>query len=1362
MKTSPIMLLKTKLWVLTCFLLGSVITFAHEHPNGETCSAEHKPALSFIPNQGQWETPIAYKAPMGGLDHLYLELDGFTYQYFDPTATKELHEVSEDPLHKTVDIKGHVHRVKFLGAQTPTLSGWQKRTGVYNYLIGNDASKWASQVPHYAGVHYDELYEGIDLKAYNNDLGFKYDFIVAPGADPNQIKLAYEGVDGIELNYGSLLLETSLHTIVELEPYAYQVIWGRKVTVPCNYVLEGNEVHFEFPQGYQEGIELIIDPVVVAATLSGTVGSANFGHTACFDPAENVYGGGISFGPGYPTTTGAFQTTFGGGSVDFCISKYNPDGTNLIYATYIGGNGSDYPHSIIADNNQQLYVYGSSTSNNFPTTPNAYQTSNGGSYDVVVAILSQDGGSLVGSSYFGGNQVDGLNESFLNSNYGDTYRGEIVLDNQNNIYVISSTQSNNFPTTPGAYDETKGPGGFPAQDAVVFKANSNLSVLFWSTFLGSDNAADIGNGIRVNDDGEVYVTGTAGEGNFPTTAGSYAEAWPGGQENAYVAKFSADGTTLLASTYYGSFTGDEHAFFLDIDEDDQVHIYGQTTGVITPTPNTYSSPTGSRQFLAAFNEDLDALAYQTVIGNGNGFGYDFVPVAFMVDKCNGIYFSGYYATAGLPTTPDAVQVTSDAFYLGVLTPNAEDLEYGTYYGNANHVDGGTSRFDKKGTVYQAVCSCLGSEMNTLPGAWAQGQVDFCDLGVFKIDLEIDAVTANGAILPATAGCAPFDVDFVFTGANSVDYEWYVEGNLEGTDPDFAFTFDDPGVYEIMLIATNLVTCNITDTFFTQIDVLSQTSTVTDTTTCGTEDLFLDVTTPNATYSWQDGTTNPTYVVTDIGTYWVDVTLSGGACTRRDSFIVNPATNFTLDLGPDTSFCDVPSVMLDVFDPLITSYEWQDGTGASFYEVVGSGLYTVNVTDSLGCEYSDQVDITFASTPFFSLPEDTILCQEDVLEVDNPFPGTPATWSDGSSGNNITVSSEGTYTLILDNNGCEWADSIQIDYYNALTLITDTDDPSCPGDCDGIIIADPGGGAGTGYTFNWDNTLTGDFLEDLCAGTYQVTLSDAAGCEEVFETSLFEEAPLETDYVVKDVTCPGDQDGRIFLTGAAGGVPPYEYFFNDVPTFDTLIFNGLSGGEYLITLEDANGCVRLDTLVVFEPEAFAIDAGENQFVELGTEIRLDGIVAPYTTQVLSWTPNDWLDCDDCLQPELTPLESTWFTLRATDPESGCFLEDRVLVQVKRDVDIYIPNIFSPDDDGQNDRFTIFADPGVELIEELKVFDRWGEMVYINEDFFPNNPEIGWDGTLDGRDMNPGVFVYTANIRMVDGRLETRKGSITLVR
>ena len=202
------------------------------------------------------------------------------------------------------------------------------------------------------------------------------------------------------------------------KPYAYQEIDGKKVTIQCNYQLDGNTVSFEFPKGYNERYPLVIDPTVVAATLSGTTINENFGHSATFDFSGNIYVGAQSFGSGYPTTLGAFQRNFGGGEVDIAVSKYNTSGTQLIYASYIGGNGRDLPHSLITDFDEQLYIYGSSNSVNYPTTSNAVQPNAGGEMDIVISILNADGTSLVGSTYIGGSGNDGLNASEINFSYG--------------------------------------------------------------------------------------------------------------------------------------------------------------------------------------------------------------------------------------------------------------------------------------------------------------------------------------------------------------------------------------------------------------------------------------------------------------------------------------------------------------------------------------------------------------------------------------------------------------------------------------------------------------------------------------------------------------------------------------------------------------------------------------------------------------------------------------------------------------------------------------------------------------------------------------------------------------------------------
>jgi len=196
--------------------------------------------------------------------------------------------------------------------------------------------------------------------------------------------------------------------------------------------LNNNTLSFEI-ENYNKKHDLIIDPIVIASTYSGSTESI-YGHTATYDDLGNIYSGGAGFSPGgLPVTLGAYQTTYGG-SRDMCINKYDPTGSNLIYATYLGGSSSDYPHSLI-DYNGKLYILGSSLSPNFPTTSTAHDSSHNGSYDITVTILNTTGSALIGSTFVGGSLDDGINS--ISSNYGDRYRGEIIVDNSGNCYVSS-------------------------------------------------------------------------------------------------------------------------------------------------------------------------------------------------------------------------------------------------------------------------------------------------------------------------------------------------------------------------------------------------------------------------------------------------------------------------------------------------------------------------------------------------------------------------------------------------------------------------------------------------------------------------------------------------------------------------------------------------------------------------------------------------------------------------------------------------------------------------------------------------------------------------------------------------------------
>ena len=301
-------------------------------------------------------------------------------------------------------------------------------------------------------MYYEGLYKGVDLSVYANEqVPLKYDFIVAPQAEVNQISMRIDGADALRLKNNALQIVTSVGTVTEQKPYAYQIIDGKKVEVNCEYVLNGNELTFAYPKSYNKNYALVIDPNVVFSTYTGATAD-NWGYTATYDNQGAMYVGGYvnAFPPNgsfYPTTLGAFQTIWGGGTggnsgngngiafaCDMGISKFSSDGTQLVYSTYVGGTDNETPHSLVVDNAGNLIIYGVSYSADYPTSQNAYDKTVNGLGDIVVTKLTSDGAALLGSTFVGGSADDGINfdpgeftAGKLKRNYGD----------QNRVYPVN-------------------------------------------------------------------------------------------------------------------------------------------------------------------------------------------------------------------------------------------------------------------------------------------------------------------------------------------------------------------------------------------------------------------------------------------------------------------------------------------------------------------------------------------------------------------------------------------------------------------------------------------------------------------------------------------------------------------------------------------------------------------------------------------------------------------------------------------------------------------------------------------------------------------------------------------------------------
>lgn len=791
----------------------------------------------FVQNRGQWNQQAIAKAdiPSGAI---FLEEDAITYNFINHTQLAHAHDYHE----VCESLNGHALQWRFIKSQKPSIKYVNPKEGILNYFVSGNT---ASNLQRYQEVIYEGIYSKIDYRIYTYGDGLKYDWIIAPRGNPDKIRMELEGVEDVRLLDGRLHIKTSVNEIIEEKPYAYQYIDGEKVEVSCVFVWKQNKLSFDFPQGYDKSKELVIDPILIFSSYSGST-SNNFGYTATYDDFGFLYAGGTAFNIGYPTTLGAYSSSYNGGvgGTDIVLSKYDTTGTFLVYSTYLGGVGDEVPHSLIVYEDE-LYMMGTSGSNDFPTTIGCFDaTFNGGTplavggvginysngCDIVVSRFSADGSQLVSSTYIGGSLNDGFNTANdLRYNYADQMRGEIDFDSQGNCYIASSSQSNDFPIVSSLIQ----PSLQGAQDGIVVKMDSDLSSIQWSTYWGGTNNDAIYS-LAFNSEDEIFVCGGTKSNTFETTANAYEPTYIGGNVDAFISQFSEDGSSLLNSTFFGSSSYDQ-SYFIELDASDSVYIYGQTLAAgSTLVQNAAFAEPNSGQFVAKLSEDLSSLAFSTVFGSGSG-SIDISPTAFLVDVCNRIYCSGWGGstndalhggpgghTAGLTTTAGAFQTTTDSsdFYLIIIEDNASTLSYATFFGGnlaAEHVDGGTSRFDRKGVVYQSVCAGCGafSDFPTTPGSVSTTNNASCNNAVFKFDPEFPLTIANFTAPDVTCDD---DVQFNNLSFGNNTYWWdFGDGqNSSAVNPNHIYF--NPGTYEVTLYTSDPNSCNLLDSISKTVEI----------------------------------------------------------------------------------------------------------------------------------------------------------------------------------------------------------------------------------------------------------------------------------------------------------------------------------------------------------------------------------------------------------------------------------------------------------------------------------------------------------------------------------------------------------------
>ena len=851
--------------------------------------------LEFIENKGQWDKSVKFKAdiPTGAF---FLHQHGFTVllqNQDDLKKARGLHghnfrqqDLKNQPIANgvsktaagsnaamTAGVRSHAYRVSFQNASDNTEIVADKPLATYNnYFLGNDPSKWASKCRIYQGITYKNIYPNIDARYYTDKGGLKYDLIVHPGGDPEKIIMKYEGAEKLSIRNNELLIKTSVSTAKELTPQSYQLNDKGRKAIECEYFMANDHtIRFKI-KNYSPDATLVIDPTLVFSSFTGSQAD-NWGFTATYGPDGSAYAGGIAHGLGFPVTPGAFQTDFKGDNWDVALIKLSSDGSTRVYGTYLGGDQNEYPHSLVVDQQGNLVVFGrtNSTIGSFPAT----SVGPCGGRDIFVTKFNSTGTSLIGSLRIGGSLDDGVNigdqdevdpgnlgVSSLVRNYGDWSRGEVILDPAGNIFVASCSQSPlDFPIIGSVFQPTFGGGGPQTgvtQDAVIIKINPTCTSVIFSSFLGGSDD-DVAYAMDINPiTGDLYVGGSTKSTNMPGTSAAVHQPSTAGDIDGYISVITANGSTLKYTTYLGC-PGIDMLYGVKFDKFGFPYVMGTTTGtwpiVNGPAGAGLYKNAGAKQYITKLTPDLSSVVYSTTFGSANAQKPNISPVAFLVDRCENVYVSGWGAfytvndpydlsgTNGMPVTPDALKKITDNhdFYFTVIKRDATGLLYGSFFGQTDnflpsgndiseHVDGGTSRYDKNGVIYQAICAnCYeGGQIAfpTTPGVWAPQNgtgPNGCNLAIVKIAFNFAGVGASPQALingvPDSSGCVPLTVNIQDLVRNAKSYIWnYGDGSPDTATTSYqvTHTYNAIGEYLVTLIAIDSTTCNIRDTAYIHI------------------------------------------------------------------------------------------------------------------------------------------------------------------------------------------------------------------------------------------------------------------------------------------------------------------------------------------------------------------------------------------------------------------------------------------------------------------------------------------------------------------------------------------------------------------
>ncbi|MBR1769785.1 MAG: gliding motility-associated C-terminal domain-containing protein [Bacteroidales bacterium] len=1377
--------------------------------------------FSFEQNKGQWNDEILFRSHRKG-GAVYLKQNVISILVKD-TGNSYLHPHNNQ--NSETKERFSVFSIKPINSLHAEIEAKDRLSYYTNYFTGNDKSKHFSKVPTFSYVIYKNIYKGIDWQINSSPNGFKHTFIVHAGSDPEDIVLEYGGVENLEVKEGKLFIKTKYGELTEDAPYIIQRKDGKIQKIKGEYLIDGNLLRYSVEE-YDRNIDLEIDPDLKFSTYIGSQ-SDSWGMTSCYDSRGRMISGGITYGDDYPTTDGAYDISYSN-HWDCVITKYNEDASQLLFSTFLGGSLGEMPHSMTVNRLGEIVILGTTGSSDFPVNDNAFQTNfHGGENliyensimftqgaDIFIACLSPAGDSLISSTFLGGSGNDGLNfrpeyssnavvltngNDSLYYNYGDIARGEIITDEQNNVYIASCTFSTDFPTSFGAFQSiNKG-----KQESVAAKLDRSLSQLIYSTYIGGQGD-DAAYSIDLDSLNRLYITGGTVSEDFPTTTGSYNTTFNGGTADAFICRISSDGTILEHSSFFGSPEYDQ-AFFVRLDTEGYPYILGQTKaeGYDLINNATYSIP-NSGQFVAKFFPELDSLAWSTVFGSGDGM-VNISPSGFTIDLCKRIYCAGWgrifkynknmlnfssLGTENLQTTSNAYSQTTDGqdFYILALEPDAAGLNYATFFGEINnastytgidHVDGGTSRFDRYGNLYQSICaSCGGSQlMPTTENAWSSENLSSnCNIAAVKFEINNDFAVADFSV--EKSACTGTQISFNNL-SRADNFLWDFGDGTTSTSENPIHSYNQAGLYSVSLKVSLSSACHEQDSIKKNILIIGDTSYFLDTImTCSSVPVQIgldyyseedDIT----TYLWQPAelvsnpfAANPYFIGTNPET--LQLTITNGQC--RDTLYQHiNTTRLSTSLIDTLEFCSLPyyyktelteDVETDIsfFNDFRQSENLLNDSSILISDTSKRFLYFSFTKGN--CRNIDSIYLKYTGYDFDLNITNTGCSSENngkAEVISHSFPTqVHYQWSasdiDNAKVENLAMGSY--YVKVSDENGCSLQKTFSVGAYDDLNVSAEKQNNSCEDVNNGKIHISISGGNAP-YSVQWSNGETDTLIENLPPGIYNYIVKDNSECSVSGDIEIKSQ---DTIHILLEKTFNNCYEGcSARITGNVyGGSEPYSFVWSNGATSQNI--SDLCNGLYSVILTDNNGCKA-----TAQEEITNINVFENFQVWASDYTIYDGSSTYLHSTFLDgfsylWTPSSPLSNPNSATTLATLNESTDFNLSVTD-NKGCIVNKELHIEVEfvncGEPNIFIANAFTPNGDGINDEISVSGNYISSI--NLTIYDRWGEKVFQTKDL-----DGHWDGNYRGKECAAGVYFYKLEVSCLGGKTFVKGGDITLIR